>query len=136
MLRKMLFASTLLALAAPTGGAMAQSYYGYSGYDGEHARDHDEHGAVHDEVDEAHGQAHAEGFYSRREHKSYHRALRDVHGEFHDEHPNTEHDGYRLPQRRGGGYNGYQSYGGYSDYGSRGAYSYGPSVTYSFGRRW
>ncbi len=130
MLKKVLFATSVLALAAPAGGAMAQSYYG------QHSRDHEEHGDVHDEVDEAHAEAHAEGFYSRREHKGYHRALRGVHREFHDEHPNTRHDGYRLPPRRSGGYYGYQSYGGYPYYASPYGYSSGPTVTYSYGRRW
>ncbi len=140
MLKKMLFVSSVLALAGPASGAMAQGYYGYAG---QHSRDHEEHGAVHDEVDEAHADAHAEGFYSRREHKGYHRALRGVHREFHDEHPDTRHDGYRLPQRRSGGYYGYQSYRGYSPYGGYPAYSYpsagysyGPTITYSYGRRW
>lgn len=133
MLKKVLFASSVLALAVPASGAMAQGYYGYSG---EHSRDHEEHGAIHDEVDGAHAEAHTEGFYSRREHKGYHRAVRGVHREFHDEHPNTRHDGYRLPQRRSGGYYGYQSYGGYPSYGSQYGYSYGPTVTYSYGRRW
>lgn len=132
MLKKMLFASSVLALALPASGAMAQGYYG------QHARDHEEHGDFHDEVDEAHAQAHEEGFYSRREHKAYHRALRGVHGEFHDEHPDTRHDGYRLPQRRSSGYYGYQPFSGYSSYGGDPAYgySYGPSVTYSYERRW
>ena len=137
MLKKILFASSLFALAVPAGGVMAQGYYGNGGYDGQHDRDHEEHGTIHDEVDEAHDQAHAEGFYSRREHRAYHRALRDVHGEFHDEHPNTRHDGYRLPQRRSSGYYyGNQSYRGYPSYGSPYGYSYGPSITYSYGRRW
>lgn len=133
MLKRLLLASSVLALAAPASGAMAQDYYGYSG---QHSRDHEEHGAVHDEVDEAHAEAHAEGFYSRREHKGYHRAVRGVHREFHDERPNTRHDGYRLPQRRSGGNYGYQSYGASPSYGSPYDYSYGPSVTYSYERRW
>lgn len=135
MLKKVLFASSVLAFAAPAGGAMAQGYYAYSG---QHSRDHEEHGAVHDGVDEAHADAHAEGFYSRREHKGYHRALRGVHREFHDEHPDTWHDGYRLPSRRGGGYSGYQPYRGYPAYGgfSSYGYNYGPSVTYTYERRW
>ena len=136
MFRKILFASSLLALAVPAGGALAQGYYGNGGYFGQHAQDHEEHGGFHDEVDEDHAEAHADGFYSRRDHKRYHRALRDVHGDFHEEHPNTRHDGYRTPSRQGGGYYGYQSYGGYPSYGSRDAYSNGPSVTYSYGRRW
>lgn len=135
MLKNVLFATSVLVLTAPAGGAMAQGYYGHSG---QHSRDHREHGALHDGVDEAHAEAHAEGFYSRREHKSYHRALRGVHGEFHDEHPNTRHDGYRLPQRRSGGYYGYQSYDGYPNpyYVSPYGYSRGPIVTFSYGRRW
>ena len=141
MLKKMLFVTSLFALAVPAGGAMAQNYYGSDRYDGQHARDHEEHGDIHDEVDEAHAEVHQEGFYNRREHKAYHRALGDVHREFHDEHPDTRHDGYRLPSRRGGGYRyqsygGNQYYGGSSYYGSPGAYSYGPSITYSYGRRW
>lgn len=129
MLNKILIASAALALAAPAGGAMAQGYYGYGGHD--HARDHQDHDTIHDEVDDAHAEAHEEGFYSRREHKAYHRALRGVHDEFHDEHPNTRHDGYRLPSRRGNGYYGTQGYG--SPYGYD---RYGPSVTYSYERRW
>ena len=136
MFRKILFASSLLALAVPAGGALAQGYYGYGGYSGQHAQDHEEHGGFHDEVDEDHAEAHAEGFYSRRDHRTYHRALRDVHGDFHDDHPNTRHDGYGSSSRQGGGYYGYQSYGGYPSYGSRDAYRNGPSVTYSYGRRW
>ena len=132
MLKKILFASCFLTLAAPASGAFAQPYgYGY----GSHARDHEEHGAIHDEADEAHGEAHADGFRSRSEHRGYHRALRGVHDEFHDDHPQTRHDGYRLPSRRGGGY--YSSYGYPSYQGTPYGYgNYGPTVTYSYGRRW
>ena len=135
MLRKMVFAASLFALAVPAGGVMAQGYYGYDGYNGRHAQDHQEHGAIHDEVDETHARAHDEGFYSRREHSAYHRALSGIHEDFHDEHPGTRHDGYRLPSRRGGGY-GYQNYGGYSSYGAPYGYSNRPRVTYSYDRGW
>jgi hypothetical protein len=127
MLNKLLFAAAALAVAAPASGALAQEW----GYWGEHARDHAEHGAFHDEADEAHAWAHERGFSSWGEHEAYHRALRDMHDEFHDEHPGTRHDGYRLPSRRGYGYYGGYGYGGYS------GYEYVPyGYSYGWGRGW
>ena len=127
MLKTILIASSVLALTAPAGAAMARDYNGGYGY-GRHADDHEEHGEIHDQVDDAHAGAHAGGFYSRREHNSYHRALRDLHDEFHDDHPNTRHDGYRLPSRRSGGHYGHQRYGA--------PYGYGPNAPYHHERRW
>lgn len=121
MLKKLVFAGAVLALSAPAGAAFADEW----GHMDRHEQDHHEHGRFHDQVDEGHARAHAEGFSSRREHRGYHRALRDTHREFHYEHPSTRHDGYRLPSRRGYGYYGYPSYG----YG--GYYGYGRG-----GRRW
>ena len=62
------------------------------------AADHREHRATHEDLNEAHEQAHDEGFSSRREHRAYHRALRGAHEEFHEDHPNTRHDHYRYYQ--------------------------------------
>lgn len=125
MLKRILFATGVLAIAFPAGQAMARDYDDW----GRHGQDHEEHGAIHDEVDQAHDEAHYEGFQGRGEHRGYHRALGQVHNEFHDDHPNTRHDGYRLPSRRGGGYyRGHNPYG-YQPYGYRSG-----SVTFSVGR--
>ena len=57
-----------------------------------------EHRATLEDINEAHEQAHEEGFSSRREHRAYHRALRNSHDKFHEDQPNTRHDHYRSYQ--------------------------------------
>ena len=86
---KTLIAAAVLAITAPATAAMAHG----DDY-GRHARDHRAHWKFHREVNQAHGGAHEEGFYSRAEHRAYHRALRDLHGDFHEDHPGTRHDHY------------------------------------------
>lgn len=114
MLKRVLLATAVLALVAPAGAALA-----HENPQREHARDHREHRTLHREAARAHREAHEQGFRSAAEHRGYHRALVQTLTEFHYDHPNTRHDGYRLPPSR--------VHSHYSDnhsyrYGDRGGY--------------
>ena len=91
-MKPILLAIPIMFMAATTLPAFAHDD------EDSHAADHREHYQTQDALDEAHEQAHDEGFSSRREHRAYHRSLRDAHGEFHEDHPNTRHDHYRYYQ--------------------------------------
>ena len=89
-----------LLLAIPVMFMAATTLPAFAAHDDQdsHAADHREHRATHEDLNEAHEQAHEEGFSSRRGHRVYHRALRNSHEEFHEDHPNTRHDYYRSYQ--------------------------------------
>ncbi|MBY0508853.1 MAG: hypothetical protein K2P94_01755 [Rhodospirillaceae bacterium] len=122
-MKKLLFLTGALLLATPVNAVLARDdNYNWPG--GQHQRDHREHEGLHEDIGDAHQDAHAEGFWSRREHRGWHRAAGALHEEFHEDVPNTRHDhwdGYN----RGTGYQ--PSYGYYNSIPSYG-------FTWSFGR--
>ena len=125
-MKKLLFVAGALLLAAPITPALAHDDDYYNPYR-QHQRDHVEHERLHENFDADHEDAHAQGFWNRREHRNWHRAYGAAHEEFHEDHPNTRHDqwdGYRTNR-----YNGY--------YPSYGYYDSTPSIgfSWSFGGR-
>ena len=66
-----------------------------------------EHGALHDQLGEAHERVHEYGFESRAEHRAYHRALRDLHQGSHEDRGDYS---YSRPRY-------YYSYPSYRSYG-------------------
>jgi hypothetical protein len=100
---KTVMAAATVLFIAPAAPALAHDDYG----------DHVQHREYHEDMRDAHRQAHEEGFNSWAEHRAYHRAMRDMHDNYHDSHPGNGHDHWRW-WRPWGGWGPYQ--GGYRGY--------------------
>ncbi len=132
---KPILLATALAFAVPAGGALAHDYSDWGG-------DQAEHQDFHDEINDAHAEAHAHGFSSEAEHRGYHEALRQLHDGYHDDHPYA-YDDRRLPREHRRRYysNSYSPYYGSGSYYGNGSYyrsrpSYGSGWNYSYGSGW
>jgi hypothetical protein len=112
VVKRLLFVVGILLLAAPFKAALA-SDDGYYMPSFQHRMDHLEHQQQHQELGEAHENAHDEGFRSQRDHRDWHQSYGAAHQDFHEEHPSTWHD-HQPGFGREGNYYGYRPYSGFT----------------------
>ena len=125
-MKALIIAGAALALGASAGVAAAHP----DDYSYEHQQDHADHQDYHQDQRQLHALAHRLGLADDPEsHEALHEALQDNHGQFHDEHPGTRHDHYRYRSYSSpyGGYYGNRSYNYRQTYVQPYGYSYTPS---------